>query len=265
MHLIYSLFFILFLLPSCSGDSKEASIPVPNNVNTVKESSIGNLAIPDNRFSNTYQVLVFGNSHVIGLDKLIKSLIMAGNPFAKVEVFNAGGGFLDDSFSQEHRTNLLENKPWTHIILQGQKYSQSGSRTYPTISAQSWIDKAKKLGVTPILFPEHPQRGKTTEGKRVHSIHTEIAAKQKSCVAPVGLAWDSVITNSPKLPLHSSDGNHAAILGKLLTAFVFYQVITGESADLLPFNKNLAGDETTQQLLRQFASETIQSNQACIF
>ena len=69
----------------------------------------------------------------------------------------------------------------------------------------------------------------------------------------------------PQLVLHTPDGNHAALTGQLLTAFVFYEVITGEAADLLPFIKDIDVNEATQQVLKQLASETIQAHQACLF
>jgi hypothetical protein len=233
--------------------------PTPIQVNTPK----ANLAIPDNRFSDTYQVLIFGNSHVAGLDSLIHTLIIAGNPFAKIDVINEGGGFLDNN--KQKKLLLLESKTWTHVILQGQKYSQSGITIYSTAAAQTLIDKAKTHTITPILFPEHPHKDNTEEGKRVHDIHKGIAAIQKSCVAPVGLAWDKVIMTNPQLKLRRNDGNHASLLGKLLTAFIFYEVITGEVADLLPFIEEVEVEESTQRFLRQIASEIIKANQPCTF
>ena len=265
MRAIYSFFLTTFLLSACSGDNNKTEItnPIepPENI-TVPDT---NMAIPDNRFANNYQVLLFGNSHVIGLSSLLKKLLNAGNPFATITIQNAGGGFLDNRSTQQKRIDLLENQPWTHVILQGQKYSQSGATTYPVTAALSWIKKAKSLGITPILFPEHPQQGKTQEGSRVHQIHTGIAEILKSCVAPIGLTWDKVIMTLPQLVLHTPDGNHAALTGQLLTAFVFYEVITGEAADLLPFIKDIDVNEATQQVLKQLASETIQAHQACLF
>jgi hypothetical protein len=259
-----TLLIILFTLSACSSDSVEKSDPTPSQEDLIGQPAITeNLAIPDNRFSNVYEVLIFGNSHTSGLASLIHTLISNGNPDATINIINAGGGFLDNITPK--RTDLLENNPWTHVILQGQKYSQSGRTIYPTTAAQMWIDKAKRNEITPVLFPEHPQKGDVMEGIRVHGIHTSIANIQSSCVAPVGLAWDKVISISPKLVLHSGDGNHAAFLGKLLTAFVFYEVITGEAADLLPFIKEIEVEESIQQLLKQLASETIQSNQPCMF
>ena len=264
MRTIYSFLLIIIFMSACSGDNKaETTKPIEPPENITAPSA--NMAIPDHRFANNYQVILFGNSHVIGLSSLLKKLLKAGNPFATVNIKNAGGGFLDNRSSQQKRVDLLESHPWTHVVLQGQKYSQSGATTYPVTAAISWIRKAKSLDITPILFPEHPQQGKTQEGSRVHQIHTGIAETQKSCVAPVGLTWDKVIMTLPQLVLHTPDGNHAALTGQLLTAFVFYEVITGETADLLPFIKDIDVNEATQQVLKQLASETIQAHQACVF
>lgn len=268
MRLTYSLFIILVTLSACSGDSAEkdqATKFTPINQGESSVTPTNNLAIPDNRFANKYQVLIFGNSHVSGLDNLIEMIFQAGNPDASISIVNAGGGFLDEKSSRQRRSDLLVSKSWTHIILQGQKYSQSGTTTYPTVSAQVWIDKAKSHNITPILFPEHPQKGDTKEGAKVHVIHKGIAALQKSCVAPVGLTWDKVIMTEPRLALHSSDGNHASLMGKLLTAFVFYETITGQAADLLPTISEVTVPESTQQLLKQLASETIQAHPPCKF
>lgn len=262
-----SAIILLCILSACASDSKKPreaiSAQLENEVEAVVDISTSNLAIPDNRFANNYQVLMFGNSHAAGLDILIKTLISVGSPDSQVDVINAGGGFLDNNSTKQRRTERLESQPWTHIVLQGQKYSQSGAIDYPTTSAKTWISKAKSLGTTPILFPEHPQQGNTEEGKRIHAIHTEISSKQRSCVAPVGLTWDEALMIEPKLNLHNADGNHASLTGRLLTALVFYEVITGETADLLPFIDTIDVDESIQQLLKQIASATIQANNPC--
>jgi hypothetical protein len=70
---------------------------------------------------------------------------------------------------------------------------------------------------------------------------------------------------TPQLSLHNADGNHASLQGRLLSAYIFYEVITGEAADLLPFIESILVEESTQQYLRQFASEAIQANQPCMF
>ncbi|WP_434928330.1 hypothetical protein [Shewanella sp. HL-SH2] len=263
---IYIAIILFISLSACDGASSYiANVSDNNQQKGDLGSPNSNLPVPDNRFSNEYNILLFGNSHVSNQADLINKIIKAGNNKAQVTVVNAGGGFLDDKGSQLRRNDLLTTQRWTHLILQGQKYSQSGTVSYSTLETQIWIEKAKNESITPILFPEHPQLGRSKEGKQVHQLHSSIAAVQKSCVAPIGLAWDRVLMISPSLRLHSSDGNHASLMGNLFTALVFYEVITGNSADLLPYIADIDVDEPTQQLLGQIASETIQANTPCFF
>ncbi|UJF22818.1 hypothetical protein [Shewanella sp. OMA3-2] len=264
--LIYVAIVLLLSLSACGGASSYIAPVADNHQDEVDvERPTSNLPIPDNRFANEYKILFFGNSHVSGQPSLINRLIQVGNNNSQVTTFNAGGGFLDDAASQKRREDLLTTEPWTHVILQGQKYSQSGTVNYPTLPAQVWIAKAKGKSITPILFPEHPQIGRDEEARQVHQLHSSIVAVQQSCIAPIGLAWNKVLMISPKLRLHMADGNHASLMGNLLTALVFYEVITGHSADLLPYIADIAVDEPTQQLLGQIASETIQANVPCTF
>ena len=263
----YSAIILFMSLSACGGASSYIANVPDNNPQKVDEegSPKSNLPVPDNRFSNDYKILLFGNSHVSNQADLITTLIKAGNNKAQVITVNAGGGFLDNKGSQKSRNDLLTTQRWTHLILQGQKYSQSGTVSYSTLETQIWIEKAKNESITPILFPEHPQLGWDKEGRHVHQLHSSIAALQQSCVAPVGLTWDKVLMISPSLRLHRTDGNHASLMGNLLTALVFYEVITGNSADLLPYIDDIDVDEPTQQLLGQIASETIQANIPCSF
>lgn len=269
MRSIYCFLVAFSSLMACSEISKNTVKPSPNETviidEIVNDNPSENAPIPDNRFSDTYQILIFGNSHISGLGTLIERLLTTAKPDANITVVNGGGGFLDNNSSRQHRKNLIESTNWTHLILQGQKYSQSGARIYPTTSAEFWIETAKQHAITPILFPEHPQKGNTEEGRKVHQIHIEISKQQQTCIAPVGLTWDKAIIIQPSLTLHNRDGNHASVMGKLLTAYVFYEVITGQPADLLPYIAEVDVDEDTQQFLRQIASDTIQINTPCVY
>ncbi|MDC2891493.1 hypothetical protein [Psychrosphaera algicola] len=273
MRTIYCVLLVLFSLSACSEITKNKDAPsiidaqIDEQIDEQAETNntTENLSIPDNRFSSTYQILIFGNSHIVGLDTLIGQLMRTANPDAHIKVVNGGGGFLDNKSSLEHRTSLIASENWTHLILQGQKYSQSGTHKYSTTATELWVATAKEQKITPILFPEHPQKGNREEGRRVHQIHSEIAKRQKTCVAPVGLTWDKAIIIEPQLKLHNRDGNHASLIGKLLTAYVFYESITSEPADLLPYIAEIDVEETVQQALKQYASEIILLNPPCVF
>jgi hypothetical protein len=258
------IFSTLWLLASCGGGSDGAAAPV-KEVNT---NFPAGLPVPDNRFVDTYSVLIFGNSHVRShnLADLIVQMIQTGRPGAKATAELAAGIlFLDERFNNQNDLRLLQSKTWTHLILQGQKYSTSGAYYYPTDKTVTWVKDSKAQQVTPILFPEHPTAGNKTEGMRVHQLHQSIQQEESSCLAPVGLAWDKALELYPELALHSSDGNHAALAGAFLTALVLYQSITGNNADTLPQLSNITLSAQSQQQLRQAAAATLQQYPACPF
>lgn len=265
-----ALSFLLFILmltaiTGCKGGGQSATTAPPETVPIPPITKATNKAIPNNQHSEEMRIALFGNSHVSGLAPLIQQAISAGNPQRPVAVVNLAGGFLDNSQIQSTRESAITQESWTHLVLQGQKYSQSGTVTYPTSKAQAWIKLAKDYNITPILFPEHPQRGDTTEATRVHQLHVGIANQQSACIAPVGLVWDRVQLLAPNVVLHASDGNHASYTGKVLTTFVFYEVITGEPADLLPVIPEFNVPANTQQLFKQVVSEVLQTHTPCQF
>lgn len=224
-----------------------------------------NEAVPNNQSLNAFRIALTGNSHIAGLGSAVTAIIKQITPEKTAVNKVIGHGFLDVSFASTSALQMLANGNWSHIILQGQKYSQSRTTNYSTSAAQNWIARAKDAGVTPILFPEHPQRGDSTEAEYVYGLHQSIVAKQASCIAPVGLVWDKVLQLMPHLKLHADDGNHASSLGKYLTALVFAEVITGQRIDsvaLTPIT-GLLPDE--QLLMAQVVSEMVYQHPSCPF
>lgn len=251
----------LALLSSCS-DTIEKTKEVPGT--NPEFSNSQNLPIPSNTDKQAYKVLLFGNSHIVGLAPIIKEIVKAGLPEKSILLFeNSSQYYLDERLSDGSSLDILQSEAWTHVIFQAQKYSQSGQVSYPIDGAKKWLQHAKEQRATPILFPEHPQRGNSNEGKMVHNIHVEIAQQESGCVAPIGLAWDKALLLKPELKLHSSDGNHASDIGRLLSALVFYQVITGASADLVPWIETIDLVAETQDFLGQVASQVIAEYPPC--
>jgi len=260
-------YMVMFLLSACGGGGTPTG-----KVTTPFEDSSGdptkvtdNLVTPNNREQSEYQILILGNSHVIGLESLLVMIFDNDNVNKSVSITTRTGTFLDTIVDNESIIGLLQNREWTHIILQGQKYSQSQSVLYPINATITWIQRAKAVGATPILFPEHPLLNNPQDAEYVQSIHDGIAAEQSSCVAPVGLTWNQVLLISPSLDVHQADGNHATDLGALLSSMVLYETISGEPADLLPFIDILPADRATQSLFGQVTSQTITANIPCDF
>jgi hypothetical protein len=215
---------------------------------------------------DTFDVLLIGNSHSDrnNLPGLIEDLIEAGHPDATVHVDNAPRSvFLAERIGDKVTQESLESRPWTHVVLQAQKYSSSGQYYYPTDAAEEWIRRIKKLEAEPLLFPEWPRQGNTEEGPRVHGLHMGIAEREPACIAPMGLAWQIVSDENPEIKLYARDGNHSNKTGALLAALVLYQTITGQPADKLPDISKGRIKSEVQSILRTAASNAHRALPAC--
>ena len=254
------MFASVVLLVGCGGGGSSGSgEPVieagdPTDMSRYETS----LPLADNSNSSAYTVLLMGNSHALGLRQILERVLILGQPDKPVDVQVAPGfDFLADRVNDGVSEQKLESEQWTHVILQAQKYSSSGANTYPTAAAEYWIRGSKELGATPIMFPEHPRRGNSWEGQTLWDLHIGIAARENTCVAPVGLVWDEVLFRDPNLLLHQSDGNHASETGVLLTALVFYQIITGQPVESLPELSEFNVDSATEQLMKESVSSLL--------
>ncbi|MBQ4811716.1 hypothetical protein J8M20_10230 [Pseudoalteromonas luteoviolacea] len=251
------------LLAACGGDAGSDLAQKQPPIESV--DLVDNKPIPDNHDAQVYSVALIGNSHAAALVPYLQDTIEHYAPEKSVSVEALGFGFTDDLYENPAVQTKLKSGKWTHLIIQGQKYSQSGTVLYSTQATQQWIAMAKGLGITPILFPEHPQKGRTQEAEYIMGIHQGIASKQASCVAPIGLAWDAAIQHMPEVPFHTADGNHGAPSGLLLSSLIFSEIITAERVDTGPISiiPNTILRIEQQGALGQIASQVLVEQPAC--
>jgi len=224
------------------------------------------LPLVDNSGAGDFKVLLMGNSHAAGLQQVLERLLIQGQPGKSVDVQVAPRfSFLADRVNDGVSEQKLESEQWTHVVLQAQKYSSTGTNSYPTTAAEYWIRGSKEQGATPIMFPEHPRKGNTWEGQTLWNLHSGIADRENACVAPVGIVWDEVIFRDSSLVLHLPDGNHASETGLLLTALVFYQIITGQPVESLPGLSEFGIDSATEQIMKESVSSLLFTYQACAY
>lgn len=218
--------------------------PEPTVPDTPPDPIVSGAPVPKFPADGPIRVLLLGNSHVVGLDGIIEALFEHSRPERFVEAER--GPFqptMREHWQSAESRRALETGNWTHVILQGQRYSQSETTLFPTDFTRAFIARAKERGMVPILFPEHPQRGRMTEAQYIHTIHEGIAQEEPACLAPVGLAWDRVLAE-PEIPsLHDTDGNHASLAGRVLTAVMLHDVLAGSSTDALSGAEVRVADE----------------------
>ncbi|WP_125717447.1 hypothetical protein [Pseudoalteromonas rubra] len=265
------------LLSACGGGSSKDNNSQRTTQNTAVDSAkkpdvaqvvnsyIQPASLVDNSDIHSYRIAMIGNSHTSGLARTLKKTIETMVPGKSVDVQVLGSGFTDDLI-RNYDVVMGFTQPqtrWTHLIIQGQKYSQSQSQDYSTTATEQWVAMARTHGATPVLFPEHAQRGNSTEGSYVYGIHKVIASSEPSCIAPVARAWSKALSARPELELHDKDGNHANAVGALLSALVFTQIITGESVDKGPVTILAGVEPQIQGELGQHAAQALTERPGC--
>lgn len=266
MHLFIkiSACLVLGLITACGGSSSSSdTTEVKPPVDELPVGGAG-MPIPDNRYLDKYQILLVGNSHVTAnrLPNMISLMLKIGTNKEVYAVVAPGWAYLDERVNDGVTLATLRSNDWSHVIWQAQKYSTTGQYSYSTDAAKFWIAHSKQQQASPIMFPEHPRQSNREEGMRVYLLHREIASAESACVAPVGPAWDTAVLSMPQVSFHS-DGNHASVAGSFLTALLFYQVISGEVAEDLPYIAEINVPQQLQTELKQIASATLQQYTDC--
>jgi hypothetical protein len=67
--------------------------------------------------------------------------------------------------------------------------------------------------------------------KAITEAYTHIAREINSIVAPVGLAWERAVKETPELTLYHEDQSHPGPAGTYLAASVFYAIFYGKSPE----------------------------------
>jgi hypothetical protein len=206
-------------------------------------------------------LLFMGNSHtsVNDLTKMVADMVRAGRPGKSVASVEAPGWmFLDERLNDAPSLTLLRSQQWSVVILQAQKYSESGQFQYSTEEAKELVRLSRAQHAVPIMFPEWPRRG-IDETQRIFDLHVSIAQAQPACVPPIPQAFDLALARDPTLTLHAADGNHSAPAGAFLAALVLYATITGLSPLDLPPLPQFPVSTAVQATLRGIAAETVQT------
>jgi hypothetical protein len=199
-----------------------------------------------------------GNSHtsVNDVPGMVAAMVRAARPGKTVRAEEAPAWmFLEERAADAASLELLQNRRWTFVILQAQKYSASGLFEYPIEGAVALARMARTAGAVPILFPEWPRRD-VVETQRIYDLHVSIARQEPACVAPIGQAWDLALARDPGLVLHAPDGNHSAPAGAFLAALMIATAMTGTPPNTLPDFPQLNVAADVQSRLRAIAAET---------
>ncbi len=234
---------------------------------------------------NAIRILFIGNSYTAAnnLPGLLIELSANESKPIDAEMLVVGGARLADHWAQGNALAAIKRQKWDYVVLQEQSTLGSGvvidgidQIADPALFHQHvrlFNSEIEKVGAKTILYLTWARQNAPQNQARLTKAYMDIARELHLMVAPVGLAWQQVLTTNPSIVLHQDDGSHPNPAGSYLTACVFYATIYHKSPEGLPprITSNLvdtagnlqSGDvnlnPSDAQLLQRIAWQTVSS------
>ena len=214
------------------------------------------------------RVLFIGNSYttVNDLPGVFASLARSGGHRVETTSAAVDGWTLANHADSPATATALTASPWDIVVLQEQSQIPAveefrQAQMYP--AARRLISSIRNRGARPLLYltwgrrDGWPETGMPTYASMQSAIddgYLAIAADQRVAVAPVGVAWASLVTRGAGAPLWQQDGSHPTEAGTYLAACVFYATIFQESPKGLGYHSSLSAEAAA--MIQSVAAET---------
>jgi len=163
---------------------------------------------------------------------------------------SAPGGYTFENHSTNATTlSLISSRDWDFVVLQEQSQmpsfppSQVESDVYPYAETLCDLIRTNSRCTIPLFFMTWGRKNGDSDNCqfyppictylgmqwRLRQSYVEMAEDNDAWVAPVGMAYKSVITSNPEIELFSGDESHPSVCGTYLAACTFYSVIFNET------------------------------------
>jgi hypothetical protein len=214
-------------------------------------------------------VLFIGNSFtsVNDLPATFTQLAKSGGMAVVTGMCAPGGYRLNRHISDPATLKALDSRKWDIVVLQEQSQvpaieNERDSNMYPAV--RGFNERIRKAGSVPLLYmtwgrkdgcPEIGYSDYSSMQEKLIEGYNGIAAELSIEVAPVGIAWKTVVERRPYMAMWASDGVHPSPAGTYLAAAVFYAVIFHQSPAGLNFTGSLTSGDAG--FLQGVAAETV--------
>ena len=224
----------------------------------VKVLFIGNSYTSANDLPGTFRQLAAG----MGRDVTTSSVNPGGYTFNQHSVYAA-------------TLTAIQSAKWDYVILQEQSQLPSFPPSQVTVEVFPYARKLDSLirlndSCTETVFYMTWGRKNgdasncaswppvcTYAGmqEQLRKNYLQMGADNSAVVAPVGMAWNATIQESPLFDLWSSDESHPSLHGTYLTACVFYATLFHESPAGSTFQSALSPQDA--EYLQEMAAKTV--------
>ena len=215
------------------------------------------------------RVLFIGNSYttVNDLPGVFAGLARSGGHRVETKSAAVDGWTLANHADSPATATALTASSWDIVVLQEQSQIPAiedfrQTQMYP--AARRLISSIRDRGARPLLYltwgrrDGWPETGMPTYASMQSAIddgYLAIAADQRVAIAPVGDAWATMVTRTPRMELWQDDGSHPSEAGTYLAACVFYATIFRESPKGLAYHGSLTAEVAA--MIQSVAAETV--------
>ena len=220
------------------------------------------------------RVLFIGNSYtyVNDLPAMFAELARAGGHLVETGMAAEGGLTLADHVASSATQAKLSSAHWDIVVLQEQSQIPAvaefrASQMDP--AARTLIRTIRLAGSRPMFFltwahrdgwPENGLPDYARMQDQIDDAYLRLGGELVVPVAPVGVAWATVVSTNVRPGLWQDDGTHPTVAGTYLAACVFYAAIFGATPVGLGYEAGLSKE--TAASLQAVAAATVLTDQA---
>jgi DNA uptake protein ComE-like DNA-binding protein len=122
---------------------------------------------------------------------------------------------------------------WDFVVLQEQSLLPINDPATMHSYARMFDAEIKKVGAKTVFFLTWARQNRPETQEALTDAYTKIAKELNALIAPVGLAWQNVFKENPKMVLHLPDQSHPNSAGSYLAACVFYSIFFARNPENL--------------------------------
>jgi len=181
-----------------------------------------------------FRILFIGNSHTYlhyMPQLLVEMARTVGNAITPAQSIGEGAS-LAWHYNHSKAIDLIAQGKWTHVVLQERSRGPLENITSMQLHAHYFDKIIRKIGARTVFFMTWAARGRSTDQTVIANAYENIAHECNAMLAPVGRAWELVLTRKDCPDLYHRDGRHAGKAGAYLSACVFYSLLCGDPIGL---------------------------------